>query len=226
VHPHDTVERGEQFLSYNVGSTEIEVSNWLYATILLLKPRHILETGAADGLGTMALASACKANGFGLVHSVEIDSAACTRAEQSLKRSGLSDWVQYHCDDSRRFLKGTSIKFEFGFFDSLCEIRAEECEICMTREILSGPAVFHDTSPYRTLTWTRDDEEAHAKFRWDLQRIGTRYFDGNFSETTLSRGLTILLPRRYPSAEHCGHQATTLSSGVRDVMEENVERSL
>src|ERR1700694_3131550 len=73
AHPHDPAERAELFLGYNTGSTEMEVLNWLYATILLLKPQHIVETGAADGLGTIALASACKANGFGRVHSIEID---------------------------------------------------------------------------------------------------------------------------------------------------------
>jgi hypothetical protein len=200
VHPHDPIERAKHFLGYNTGSTEIEVLNWLYASILLLKPQHLLETGAANGLGTIALASACKANGFGRVHSIEIDAEVCARAQGLLKRARLDRWVEYHCQDSREFLRETSIEFDFGFFDSLCEIRAEECAICMERGILSGPAVFHDTSPYRTRTMTEHPREPlHMNFRTALVELADRHFGGNFCESTLSRGVTILLPKRYPA---------------------------
>jgi predicted O-methyltransferase YrrM len=200
VHPHDPAERAENFLGYNTGSTEMEVLNWLYATILLLKPQHIVETGAADGLGTIALASACRANGFGRVHSIEIDTEVCARAQALLKKAELDQWVEYHCEDSRQFLSNTKVNFDFGFFDSLCELRAEECAICMERGILHGPAIFHDTSPYRTKTLKKDPgEPMHSEFRKDLQKVAAKYFDGNFCETTLSRGITILLPKRYPA---------------------------
>ena len=199
VHPHDPVEQADEFLAFNAASTEIEVLNWLYSTILLLKPRSILETGAADGLGTIALASACKANGFGCVHSIELDSEICANAKELAKQAGLSKWIQHHCEDSLMFLRETSNKFEFGFFDSLCEIRGEECSICMERGILRGPAVFHDTSPYRTRTmksWPA--EPLHLKFRATLEELANRHFNGNIWETTLSRGLTVLAPRRFP----------------------------
>lgn len=200
VHPHDPIERGAEFLAYNTGSTEMEVLNWLYATILLLKPQNVVETGAADGLGTVALASACRANGFGCVHSIEIDMQVCARAQELLKRAGLDRRVVYHCLDSRQFLRDTQLKFDFGFFDSLCEIRAEECAICMERGILCGPAVFHDTSPYRTRTMAEYPREPlHADFRKALAGLANQYFGGNFVESTLSRGLTILLPKRLPA---------------------------
>jgi predicted O-methyltransferase YrrM len=199
VHPHDLLERADQFLAYNGEATEIEVLNWLYATILLLKPNSIIETGTADGFGTIALASACKANGFGRVHSVELDKQRCAKAQKLIEQAGLSNWVQYHCEDSRKFLRNTSIKFQFGFFDSSCKILAEECAICMERGILDGPAVFHDTSPYRTRTMKSWPEEpVHTKFRDALQHLAAQYFNGNIWESTLSRGLTVLMPRTVP----------------------------
>jgi predicted O-methyltransferase YrrM len=199
AHPHDPAECAELFLGYNTGSTEMEVLNWLYSTILLLKPKHIVETGAADGLGTIALASACKANGFGRVHSIEIDTEVCARAQLLLKRAGLDSWVEYHCEDSQQFLGKTNIQFDLGFFDSLCEIRAQECTVCMERGILHGPAIFHDTSPHRTKTLKKDPgEPAHSEYRKALKEVAAKYFDGNFCETTLSRGVTILLPKQYP----------------------------
>ena len=199
VHPHDPLERADQFLAYNAETTEIEVLNWLYATILLLKPHTILETGAADGFGTIALASACKANGFGRVHTVELNEHVCAKAQELVKRSGLSNWVQCHCEDSRKFLRDTTIKFEFGFFDSMCEIRAEECAICIERGILRGPAIFHDTSPYRTRTMkSLPEEPVHTEYRNALQLLAAQHFNGNFWESTLSRGLTVLMPRTVP----------------------------
>lgn len=73
VHPHVEPEKANLFHAFNAGTTELEVLNWLNSTVMLLKPSTILETGAADGLGTVALASACRANGFGMVHCVELD---------------------------------------------------------------------------------------------------------------------------------------------------------
>jgi hypothetical protein len=55
VHPHTPEERADLFLTYDMGSTEIEVLNWLHAMVCLLKPQSILETGTCRGLGTIAL---------------------------------------------------------------------------------------------------------------------------------------------------------------------------
>ena len=199
VHPHDPAERAELFLGFNTGSTELEVLNWLYATILLLKPQNLVETGAADGLGTIALASACKSNGFGMVHSVELDTSVCAKAQDLLKREGLNGFVEFHCMDSLTFLSKTQLSFDLGFFDSICEIRAQECALCMERRILHGPAIFHDTSPYRTRTMKQwPPEPKHSQFRKDLVDLAARHFGGNFFESRLSRGLTVLLPAHYP----------------------------
>lgn len=199
AHPHDPLEQAHLYLAYNAGTTEIEVLNWLHATIILLKPRAILETGAADGFGTIALASACKANGFGRVHSVELDPEVIEKAKTIVEREGLSNWVTYHCADSREFLNKTSLTFDLAFFDSICEIRAEECEISLERKILIGPAVFHDTSPYRTRTMNNyPGEPHHSKYRGALRVLAEKYFANNLWESTLSRGLTVLSPRQYP----------------------------
>src|SRR6266852_4575937 len=59
VHPHVPAERAELFDAFNTGTTEFELLNWVHATVMLIKPEAVLETGAANGLGTIALASAC-----------------------------------------------------------------------------------------------------------------------------------------------------------------------
>src|SRR5262245_42951775 len=90
VHAHVPAEYADWFEAHNTGSTELEVLNWLYATIRVLKPATVLETGAADGLGTIALASACAANGFGVVHSVEIEPALCDQLRRRAAARHLS----------------------------------------------------------------------------------------------------------------------------------------
>jgi hypothetical protein len=192
VHPHSPEERAELFLAHNAGSTEIEVLNWLHATVCLLKPARILETGAADGLGTLALARACRANGFGTVHSLEIDPTLCRRAEALLRRYGAAQYAQFHAEDSRDFLKRTDLSFDFAWFDSMCELRADEYTICRTRGILVGPAAFHDTSPLRTRTLTDwPDESHHREYRARLQQAARQPGMSAF-ESTLSRGIFVL----------------------------------
>lgn len=197
VHPHIPEERADLFLSHDAGSTEIEVLNWLYATICLLKPQTILETGAARGLGTLALAAACKANGFGHVHSVEIEPRLCERLTRMLCWQRLSRFVTVHCDDSRNFLRDTPLTFDFAFFDSLWEIRIEEYRICHERRILNGVAVFHDTSPTRTPTKKDPPHESlHREYRQKIYEIAKQPGKTGYFESPLSRGLIVIFPEQ------------------------------
>lgn len=190
VHPHVENERATAFLAYNAGTTEIEVLHWLHATICVAKPNSILETGAADGLGTLALAAACRANALGHVHSVEIVPELCLKLDALLHREGLEDFATVHCRSSLEFLEHTDLKFDFAFFDSLCEIRADEYAICRRRHLLSGMAVFHDTSPLRTLSLTdAPTSELHASFRDKLLAYALDPQVTGYHEFRLSRGM-------------------------------------
>jgi predicted O-methyltransferase YrrM len=196
AHPHTPEERAELFLAHNTGSTEIETLNWLHATICLTKPACILETGALDGVGTIALAAACRDNGFGKVHSIEIESAACERLATRIHRHGLADHVEVHCCDSLQFLQRTNLLFDFGFFDSLCEIRAEEYRICLDRKIIKGIAAFHDTSNHRTKSLSHEPPApVHDEYRRNLQQLAQAAGNSGYFEHTLSRGLFVIFPQ-------------------------------
>jgi len=195
VHPHAPDEHAGLFLAHNAGTTEIEVLNWLHATVCLLKPLHILETGAADGIGTLALARACRANGFGMVHSIEIDPECCRRGEARLRRYGAEAFARFYAEDSRAFLRRTDVAFDFGWFDSMCEFRVDEYEICRDRGILNGPAAFHDTSPLRTASLTDwPSPEEHARYRQRLRAAAAAPHVAGVLESKLSRGLVVLFP--------------------------------
>lgn len=199
VHAHSKEERASLFLSVNGGTTEMEVLNWIYATILVLKPENIIETGAADGFGTIALASACKANGFGRVHSIEIDEEVCKKARRRLEKAGLSDYATYYNTDSLKFIKTTKTVFQLGFFDSVCEIRPEECSLCHERKILNGPSIFHDTSAFRTESMPNwPNAQVHNAYREKIKECASKYYDNQIFESNLSRGFIVLWPKKWP----------------------------
>jgi predicted O-methyltransferase YrrM len=193
VHPHVPEERADLFLNFNTGSSEVEVLHWLYSTICLLKPENILETGAAYGFGTIALASACKANGFGKVHSVEIDAALCQALVKKVREIGLQEFTNIICEDSLNFLAKTPIVFDLGYFDSLCEIRGKEFEIALDRGIIRQLAVFHDTSPYRCRSLPDfPGQGVHEKYRNDLYRLSASEKCSGIFESQLSRGIIVI----------------------------------
>jgi predicted O-methyltransferase YrrM len=193
VHPHVADEHAEWFEAHNTGSTEFELLNWLNATIRLLKPAAVLETGAADGLGTIALASACAANGRGIVHSVEIDVDLCRQLTRRAEARGLASSVEVHCESSLTYLASTTQHFDIGFFDSICELRAEECRICLERGLLRQVAVFHDTSPRRTESLKGfPSPDQHARYRADVHALTTHARCTGWFESPLSRGFIAL----------------------------------
>jgi predicted O-methyltransferase YrrM len=196
THPHSPEERADLFLAHNTGSTEIETLNWLHATICLTKSVCILETGALDGIGTIALAAACRDNGVGLVHSVEIDPAACERLATRLRRQDLGDYVEIHCSDSLTFLQKTNLVFDFGFFDSETEIRAEEYRICLNRKNITGIAAFHDTSASRTKSLPDcPSASVQEEYRRKLHEYAQDPRNSGYFENTLSRGLFVIFPK-------------------------------
>ncbi len=200
IHPHVPEERADLFLNFNTGSSEIEVLNWLYSTICLLKPENILETGAAHGFGTIALASACKANGFGTVYSVEIDPSFCQAVEEKVRKLGLQKFTRIICDDSLAFLAKTPLVFDVGYFDSLCEIRGKEFAISLDRGILKKMAVFHDTSPHRYQSLMDISEKSlHEKYRSDLYQMSASEKCSGIFESSLSRGIIIIPIKRQGS---------------------------
>jgi hypothetical protein len=202
VHPHSASERPELFEAFNTGSTEFELLNWLHATIRLIKPERVVETGSHDGLGTIALATACRANGLGCVHSIEIDPQRCAQIERRVRRAGLMDYAQIHCADSMTFLRQTDLVFDMGFYDSLPELRAKEFAICLERGSIRKLGVFHDTSPERCDTMKGWPEPAvHAEYRRELDELAAHPRCCGRWESELSRGFVVLFLRGVGTAE-------------------------
>lgn len=154
IHPHSPAERAHLFRSFDGGSTELEVLNFLNALVILLKPENVLETGCGQGFGTIALAAGLADNGLGTLQSVEFDPATVHRALAHLEQYDpkLLSIVKIHPGQSMDFLRAwEGPPFDFAFFDSDLQVRHLEFELLRSKGKLTEHAtcLFHDTSRHR-----------------------------------------------------------------------------
>jgi predicted O-methyltransferase YrrM len=177
LHPHVPEEKAHLFHAADGCGTEWEYLNLLHALVIAIKPAHVIETGTAGGLGTLALASALSANGEGTV--VTVDIGECRPARELVKRYQLSSIVRFVCTDAYTHCVTTNDSYDFGFFDSEVNARHQECAVLVRREKISGLALFHDASPQR---FAHGDNSAMVE--WIQQRHHFMF--------PLSRGLAVV----------------------------------
>lgn len=193
AHPHVEKELASLFDVADGGSTEYEVLNWLHSNVRVLKANLILETGTWNGFGTMALAHACKLNGFGKVHSLEIIQSQHARIQELLKKENLSEWAEVHLVNSISFLNQSDLIFDIGFFDSEIPIRPLECEILLNNNRIKKLAVFHDTSPYRSESAPHFTKpEVQRKYREKIMELTKHPRCTGYYDSHLSRGFIAL----------------------------------
>ena len=190
IHPHLPEEKADFFHAADGGSTEYEVLNWLHATIRVLKPNLVLETGGFLGFGTLALAHACKLNGFGKVVTIENNQANCVAIENMLQENNLSKFADVHNFDSIEYILKTNQVFNIGFFDSETSIRPKECEILLNKKAIKQCAVFHDTSPHRTEIFT--NKLVQEKYRKEVFSLSSHPQCSGYFDSPLSRGFIAL----------------------------------
>lgn len=190
IHPHVPEEKAELFESTDGGSTELEVLNFLYACVRVMKPQLVLETGGWLGIGTLALASACKANGFGKVISIEYLPEQCVRIEQVLEENRVHKFAEVVNMDSITYLQQNKEVFDIGFFDSEPLIRTEEARICFENKTLRKLAVFHDTSPYRVPEFQPNYKQ--VEYRQKILQLSQDVNCSGFYDSQLSRGFMAL----------------------------------
>jgi predicted O-methyltransferase YrrM len=189
-HPHVPAERAELFECYNGGATEVEYLELLYAIVRATKPQHVLETGCFDGRGTRWLAHALSLNGFGMLHSIDLNERMLAEAQNRVDDAELTGYVDLMKGDTREMLRTTSLTFGVAFFDSSLSIRADEAAICLDRGLTPPGSVlaFHDTSRLRI---TNEGPDAETSIFWKAFEKHVRPRVVSVMEFPLSRGLVI-----------------------------------
>lgn len=195
IHPHLAEEVAFLFTAENGGATEEEYLGVLAALVRALKCRRVLETGAWTGSGTLRLARAMEANGFGELHTVDLDPAALAIAKGRIDAQYFTAVrVHYHAGDSLEFVKACTEPFGLVFLDSALPLRALELAEILERGLLErgGVAVIHDTSRLRITDKGVPDPDT-AKFWSTFDRKVRRRFEPRaVLELPLSRGMTLV----------------------------------
>lgn len=190
VHPHVDEERAALFHSLGGGATELEYLTLIHAIAHVEKPQLVLETGAYKGIGSLALAAALSVNGFGMLHSLEIDPQRIEDARANIRAFDplLLEMVTFHETDSLEWLEAyEGPPFQMAFFDSELHLRHRELEIMLRRSLLDtgAIAIFHDTSRHRGRY--SDDYSAEMIRALDDYSSGRQWM-----EFPLSRGLRMV----------------------------------
>lgn len=190
IHPHDEHERAHLFRSFDGGSTELEVLNFLHSLILLMKPENALETGSGQGFGTIAIAAGMAHNGFGHLESTEFDPNTALRATAHIEQfqPKLLALVDIHVVDSMSFLESwQGDPFDFAFFDSDLRVRHLEFDLLLRRGKLAKGAtcLFHDTSRHRGKYYHDYNPEMVAALDYSSQ-------DRQWFESNYSRGIRLI----------------------------------
>ncbi len=110
---------------YNTGSVEMEVGEFLYGFIRMIKPEAILETGTYKGVSAALMGLALKENGFGKLTTVEYEPSHYRDATSMFSALGLDKFITALYQDANT-LQTTDNKFDFIFLDTEPHLRFGE----------------------------------------------------------------------------------------------------
>jgi len=142
--PTNIGDKSAQLWSMFDGNTaEVEILDFLYALVRLIKPEHALETGTWLGRSAIAFGTALRDNGFGRLISLEVDPEVARCAMGEIRKAGLNDWVEIITEKSLNFQPQGEV--ELALFDSAIDIRAEEFRHFYKNFAPGATVVFHGT---------------------------------------------------------------------------------
>lgn len=125
-------------------TAEVEVLDFLYALVRLVKPALALETGTWLGWSACAIGRALQANGFGRLISLETNPEAYAVAQRRAVELGVTDSVDLRLESSLDFSPRDVV--EFALLDSETTIRETEFRRFLPWLAPGATIVFHDTA--------------------------------------------------------------------------------
>jgi len=115
----------DNFSMFNDAGTEVEVSEWLYAMVKMIKPDLVLETGTHVGVSSTYIAKALQDNNRGRLITFEIIDEHYASAPLLFADVGVTHLIDHHKLDAQKF-DPTGLSFDILFLDSEPNLRFDE----------------------------------------------------------------------------------------------------
>lgn len=116
----------------------------LYALVRSRRPERVVEFSTSSGYSTTFTALALRANGHGVVHSVDLDGTAQAAASAWLERCGVREQVVLHTGDCRDVVPGlVRDGIDLLFIDSLHSFELTDWYLRQVVPQLPGDTLVH-----------------------------------------------------------------------------------
>lgn len=86
-------DEGKGYEMADTGGVELEVGEFLYGLVRLIKPQKVLSTGIYTGVSDMYIAQGLKDNGYGRTDALEIDQSHIDRAIDLWTRTDVASYI-------------------------------------------------------------------------------------------------------------------------------------
>jgi predicted O-methyltransferase YrrM len=132
--------------SPNSMASEIEVGDFMFGLVRLLKPAIVVETGCHDGTTSFKIAEAVKANGYGSFLTCDLEEHYVANLREEAARRELA--IDVFCMRGHQLIQRCS-SIDLAFIDS-GGLREVEVMLTLTKMKRFGVIVLHDTAPHQT----------------------------------------------------------------------------
>lgn len=119
-------DEGKGYHMVDDGGVEIEVGEFLWGLVKILKPHHVLTTGIYTGVSDSYIGLALKENGFGMSDAIEFEEKHIVKAKELFLKLKINDCITTHFMSSLDFQPVTT--YQLIFLDTEPEIRFKELE--------------------------------------------------------------------------------------------------
>lgn len=114
-----------EYSMINTGGVELEVGEFIYGLIRMIKPNNVCETGTHKGVGSSYIGLALSDNGKGHLDTIEFDSQFYDEDYYMWDSLGISNYITLHQMRVEDFdLSGK--KFDIIFLDTEPQLRFNE----------------------------------------------------------------------------------------------------
>jgi predicted O-methyltransferase YrrM len=156
------------FEMFNTGGTELEVGDFLYSLVRMVKPNRILETGTHLGISSTYMGQALKDNGKGVLHTMEIFPANIAASQQLWKAVEVDKQIVAVNQASLSLQLTPADQFEILFLDSEPQYRFDEFIKFWPNVVPGGFILIHDLHPsmgHHGQTWHNTFDWPYGDFR-------------------------------------------------------------